>query len=118
MKVAVAFLPIGILVAFHNLHFHVDGQQVVARVHAVGRNAFHKKLGWYALAHEAPIKVRKHNQNRRNFATGSLLPQFSKREHAFNSLVYHNDSPELPNLTHTIEGGPSTSQPDCCCSTG
>ncbi len=93
MEITVAFFPIGVLVAFDYLHLHIDGQQVIAGMHPVGCNTFHKEFCRHALSHKPAIQVRENNQNCRQLTAGSLSTQFIKCEHAFHCSVGHWSSP-------------------------
>ena len=82
MHVAIASLPVGKGIAWHRLHLHVGGEEIVARVRTLVRDIGHKEGGVEALAHEAAVRIRELDQHRVNRACARLRVQFLKREHA------------------------------------
>ena len=57
VEVAVAELPVGVLVAGDGVHLHVDGEEVVAGVGAGGRDLVEEEAGVEALAVKAAVEV-------------------------------------------------------------
>ena len=94
VKVAVALLPIGEVVAGNGFHFHVDGQQVIAGMRARFDNLRDEILRLEPLAHQPAVEIGKHGQNRIDFARSGQLCQFAalQKSHTF----AHQRSPFAP----------------------
>ncbi len=64
MKITVAQLPVGKVIAGHGLHFHVGGEQVVAAMRAAFGTGFQEKLCVKPFSHQTAIMVGKGNNDR------------------------------------------------------
>src|SRR4051794_35089797 len=83
-KIAESLFPTGQLEAIHWVHFHIDGEQVIARVSASLGDGFREELSGKTFADQPPEHIRENNQDivyffRRDFLPKSLEIHKSKR---------------------------------------
>ena len=69
-EVAVALVPVGVLVARQRRHVDVDRQQVVARLDVVGQHVLAEEVPGDALAHEPTLQVGEHDEHRVDLVVG------------------------------------------------
>ncbi|MNL65680.1 hypothetical protein D3C87_1900450 [compost metagenome] len=83
MEIAVTELPVGVAVTWHGIHGHVGREQVVATMRTRFGNRIEKKIGVYALAHEAAVMVCKCNNDCLNLPSPNLARKFIQRQKSF-----------------------------------
>ena len=81
VEVAVAKLPIGELVPRHRIHFHVNGEEIVAGVRALLGDVLHEHLGVEALAHQAPVVIGEADDHRLDLSLACELGELVERQH-------------------------------------
>src|SRR4051794_7407930 len=81
-EIAVAVLPVRHLIAGERLHIHVEGEEVVAALHAVSRHLIEEILDLDPLAEQPPLHVGECSDDRVDRPVLAGLAQVVEREHA------------------------------------
>ncbi len=77
MEIAVAPLPVGVAVAGHRLHLHVDGQQVIAAVGAVADGIVDEEAGVESFAHRSTEMIGEGHDHRVDLTLFHPGPEFA-----------------------------------------
>ncbi len=88
-EVAVAARPRGHGIAVDRVHLHVDGQQVVAGLGAVGDDLVEKEARVHALALQPSLHVGQAQQHRVDAAVGDLRAELVERHRAKVYAAHH-----------------------------